>query len=93
MNIPNRTEFLTRDTILNLLSDDEVARVSTAEAAVNLAVGDEFLDLEHLERGVLKAGRVPPAMGGVLPRKAVHEKTWAKILKQLKAFKDKMAAK
>jgi hypothetical protein len=29
--------YVTRDSILKLLSDDEVARVSTAETAVNLA--------------------------------------------------------
>jgi hypothetical protein len=96
MSTSTRTELLTRETILKLLSDDEVSKVSTAEAGIHLAEGEEYLDLERLEAGVLKAamGSVPPgqgdpkaAMGSVLPRKAVHEATWARILKQLAVFK------
>jgi hypothetical protein len=76
-----RTELLTRENILKLLSDDEVSKVSTAEAGIHLAEGEEYLDLERLELGVLKA-----SMGSVLPRKAVEPATWARILQMLSVF-------
>jgi hypothetical protein len=82
MTTSTRTELLTRESILKLLSDDEVSKVSTAEAAIHLAEGEEYLDLERLEAGVLTA-----TMGSVLPRKAVHPATWTRILQQLSAFK------
>lgn len=75
-----RTDYVTRDSILKLLSDDEVAKVSTAETADRLMAGDEYLDLEQLEQGVQRAGGKATPMGRVLPRKAVHENTWNKIL-------------
>ena len=78
-----RTEYTTRDNILKLLSDDEVARVSTAETAASLSDGDEYLDLEQLEQGVQRARRTATPMGRVLPRKVVHADTWSKILTQL----------
>ena len=75
-----RTEYVTRDSVLKLLSDDEVGKVSTAETAVHLTAGDEYLDLEQLERGVQRAGEKATPMGRVLPRKSVHAGTWSKIL-------------
>lgn len=88
MKKEKRTEYVTRDQILKLLSDDEIAKVSTAEAAPLLSKGDEYIDLEKLGAGVLRAGattmKVTP-MGRVLPKKAVHAKTWNKILTQLSA--------
>ena len=83
MKSEQRAGYLTRDSILRLLSDDEVARVSTAETADQLALGDEYLDLEQLEHGVRSAFSAPTPMGRVLPRKAVRESTWFKILAQL----------
>jgi hypothetical protein len=83
MNDASRTEYVTRDHILKLLSDEEVARVSTAETATRLTDGDEYLDLEKLHQGVRRAGGGAIPMGRVLPRKAVHADTWDKILKQL----------
>ncbi len=80
----DRSAYVTRESILKLLSDDEVAKVSTAETASGLEPGDEYLDLEHLDRGVLRGGATVP-MGRVLPRKAVHPGTWTKILAQLTA--------
>jgi len=77
------THSLERDEILNLLSDDEIARVSTAEEASNLALGDEYLDLEHLGKGVSRATGTEAPLGRLLPRRAVHEVTWAKILTHL----------
>jgi len=80
-----RTDYETRDSIMKLLSDDEVASVSTAETAARLSDGDEYVDLEQLAEGVQRAHGAATHMGGVLPRKAVHEKTWSKILTQLQA--------
>jgi hypothetical protein len=81
-----RTEYVTRETILKLLSDEEVARVSTAETATHLADGDEYVDLENPDQGVRKAvlGAGVP-MGRVLPKKAVLEKTWREIVALLSA--------
>ena len=80
-----RSAYVTRDSILKVLSDDEVAKVSTAETAARLADGDEYLDLEQLDKGVRRAGGTATPMGRVLPRKAVHASTWSKILTQLAA--------
>jgi hypothetical protein len=83
MKSDNRAAYVTRDAILKQLSDAEVACVSTAETAAGLVDGDEYLDMEHLDRGVRRAPGGTP-MGRVLPRKAVHEDTWRKIVAQLK---------
>ena len=85
MTTDKRHDYTTRDAVMKLLSDAEVASVSTAETATKLAAGEEFLDLEHLDKGVLKAGGEAVPMGRVLPKKAVHEATWTKILAQLAA--------
>jgi hypothetical protein len=70
--------------ILKLLSDEETARVSTAEAASGLIEGAEYLDLEHLDQGAQrKKIATKVTMGHVLPRSAVCEETWRKILAQL----------
>jgi hypothetical protein len=80
MKTDMRSENVVRENVLKLLSDDEVASVSTAETATRLLDGEEYLDLEELERGVQQAKKAGPAMGRVLPRKAVHKDTWSKIL-------------
>jgi hypothetical protein len=82
MKPSKRSEYLTRDGVLKLLSDDEVASVCTAETADHLADGEEYLDLAHLDLGVRRAAVATP-MGRVLPRKAVHEGTWGKIMASL----------
>lgn len=46
------TEFVTRAATLELLSDDDIARLSTREAGAALAVGEEYVDLKHLKNGV-----------------------------------------
>ncbi len=85
MNTELRTEYVTRDSVLKLLSDNELARVSTAETAARLSDGDEYIDLEHLEQGVRKAVGTTTPMTRMLPRMAVHESTWTKILTHLAA--------
>jgi hypothetical protein len=85
--INNRTEFVFRHNILGMLSDDEVASVSTAETAMGLSDGDEYLDLEQLDRGVCLAAGISAPMGCVLSRRAVRETTWSEILAQLEAYR------
>jgi hypothetical protein len=85
MNTDNRSEYVTRDTILKLLSDGEMAKLSLAETATGLADGDEYIDLEQLSQGVRHAGgqtRSLPVQR-LLPRKAVLDATWKKILSHL----------
>jgi hypothetical protein len=84
MTDAKRADDVARDTILELLSDEETARVSTAEGVSGLTEGAEYLDLEHLDRGVQRAkAAVAVTMGHVLPRNAVRAETWSKILSQL----------
>jgi hypothetical protein len=83
----SRTEFVFRHNILGMLSDDEVASVSTAETAMGLADGEEYLDLERLDRGVRPAAGTFTPMGRVLFRRAVGEATWNKVLSQLEAYR------
>lgn len=78
----DRTDYVNRNSILNLLSADETARVSNAETAAGLTTGDEFIDLAQIDKGVQRAGKSHPTES-VLPRKAVHESTWNKIVKGL----------
>ena len=78
-------EYVTRDSILSLLSDDEVASVSTAETASRLSAGDEYLDLEQLDKGVQLVSGTTPPMARLVPRKAVHAGTWKKIIAALTA--------
>lgn len=78
-----RSEYTARERILGLLSDEEVAKVSTAETQFRLSDGDEYLDLERLEEGVRQVHGQITAMGRLLPRSAVREATWSKILTQL----------
>ena len=85
MKNDKKTEYITRDSVLKLLSDEEVAKVSTAETAVYLSAGDEYLDLENLDRGVQRAPATETPMGRVLPKKAVHKDTWDKIVAKLAA--------
>ncbi|MDB4957520.1 MAG: hypothetical protein JWO36_5089 [Myxococcales bacterium] len=83
MNVDKRIEYQTRSEILNLLSDEEAGMVSTAETG-RIPEGDEYLDLEHLELGVLRAEPNTQA-AHTLPRAAVRDTTWERILIVLNA--------
>jgi hypothetical protein len=83
MKNDTRSQYVTRENVLLLLSDDEVAAVATAETATRLPDGDEYLDMELLGQGVQRAHQAKIPMGRVLPRRAIHEATWDKILSQL----------
>jgi hypothetical protein len=83
MKNDRKADYQMRDAVLSLLSDNENAAVCTAETAGALLNGDEYLDLEHLDLGVRQAPWTSTPMGRVLPRKAVQDATWAKILSTL----------
>lgn len=74
--------YTTREGLLDLLSDDEVARVCNAETGA-LSEGDEYVDLTRIDRGVQRADGVAITIGHVLPKKAVRERTWSNILSLL----------
>lgn len=79
-----RAEYVAREAILKLLSNEEAARVSTAEAASGLTEGAEYLDLKHLDQGLQRAeAATKVTMRHVLPRRAVSDETWSRILAQL----------
>ncbi len=78
-----KPEYASTEQIMGFLSDEEVAKVSNVETVGQLSNGDEYIDLTHIESGVRRAiGSSQPA-GKLLPRKAVHEKTWTRILTRL----------
>jgi hypothetical protein len=83
MSRSTRSDYLTRDSVLRELSDDEIAAVATAETAERLTEGEEFVDLGHLDRGVSRATAATAPMGRVLPKRAVREATWTKIVSYL----------
>jgi hypothetical protein len=83
MNKDQHNEYITRNALMNLLSDDEVACVADAETAARLKFGEEYVDLEQPGEGVRRFGDYAVSMGAVLPRKSVPELTWMQILRQL----------
>ena len=84
MKNAERTGLVSRDAILKLLSDEETARVSTAEDSSGLTEGQEYLDMERLDQGVQRAKLNSIVfMGHVIPSSSFREETWSKILLQL----------
>ena len=82
MSQEQKRNALTREHVLALLSDAEVAKVSRAEDAPRLIEGDEYVDLENLAAGVRQAhGDAHARPDHALPRSAVSDATWAKIVR------------
>jgi hypothetical protein len=52
-----------------------------------LSDGDEYLDLEHLDRGVRLAAGMSAPIRHALSRTAVREATWTKVLTQLAVYR------
>jgi hypothetical protein len=76
-----KTNALSREAILKLLTDEEVAKVSRAEDAPRLVEGDEYVDLTDVGSGIQLVQATPRTPAGhALPRSAVSEATWAKIV-------------
>ncbi len=83
-NDPRTAAAHTRNNVLKLLSDAEVARVSTAETAATLSPGEEYLDLDHLEEGVRVATLTRyMSTANLLPKSTVADATWRAILTEL----------
>jgi hypothetical protein len=85
MQNEKRSAHVTREDVLDMLSAEEVARVSTAETTERLGHGEEYLDMKALGQGVRRADGISVPMGFVLPRSAIHADTWKKILAHLTA--------
>jgi hypothetical protein len=80
-NLPTRA---TRDSVLRILSSDEVARLSDVETVPSLEIGDAYLDLERLDQGVLLVHALSRlGVGRALPQSGVEPATWSKILAHL----------
>lgn len=76
--------YALREAILGMLSDEEVAKVSTAEATSVMGAGQEFIDLGNLGRGIQRVNAATTVkMANVLPRKAVSAETWPKLVDYL----------
>ncbi|MFA5949063.1 MAG: hypothetical protein WC807_02135 [Hyphomicrobium sp.] len=74
-----------RESILNLLSDAEVANVSNAEARSVIRAGEDYIDLEHPDLGAQKArAETTIKAGHALSKSAVSDETWEIILTYLK---------
>jgi hypothetical protein len=80
MSPDRKKEAVTREAILALLTDAEVAKVSRAEDARRLIEGDEYVDLEDPTAGVRQVHERSPQASHALPRSAVSDATWAKIV-------------
>ena len=75
---------MTKQDILDLLSDEEVARVSHAEDERPIEDGVEYVDLDDLDSGVQKAKHMRDStMHTVVPRTAVSAETWGRIASAL----------
>ncbi|HEX2732028.1 MAG TPA: hypothetical protein VHM70_10490 [Polyangiaceae bacterium] len=83
MTKDEQTRTLIRDRVLKLLSDSEVANVSSTEALNGLAVGEEYIDLVAIDRGVCRSNGDQIVMGHLLPRRAVRNNTWLAIVSEL----------
>ncbi len=85
MNNEKRSEYFTRDSIMELLSDDEIARVTADESAASLVDGDEYIDLEQLDQGVrtVMGGTAAIAVGRVVAKKAIQQSTWDHVVARL----------
>lgn len=86
MKNDTRSQYATRESIMKLLTDNEVAAVSTAESSsTRMSDGDEYIDLKKIDQGVQKANSKSGSMANFLPKKAVGGETWKKIVGHLAA--------
>lgn len=81
----SRADLAAKEAILNVLTDEETARVSTAEAAVGLHEGGEYIDLNNLDKGVqhLKTAALSTdkaVLSTIIPKSAVSKESWDKIV-------------
>jgi hypothetical protein len=72
-----------REGILRELWADPIAGTLWRAIPARLRKGEEYLDLQHLERGVQRAEAAMSPTGGELPRVAVEQRTWVRLLTYL----------
>ena len=78
------TKRVTREGVLSHLTDDELVHLHLAEATHHrLGDGEEFVDFDRLQQGVRRVHGTMVPMGRVVPRKAVSEQAWNKIVAAL----------
>lgn len=80
MSTDAERETITREAVLALLSAAEVAKVSRAEGDRRLVEGDEYVDLEDPRAGVRQVHAKSASPRSALPRSAVSDATWARIV-------------
>ncbi len=79
-SVPPKSEPVTREAILMLLSDAEMARLRAMEAGPPLREGEEYVDLENLAKGISRVyATTTLAVRHILPRAAVRRTTWSEI--------------
>lgn len=84
MNDDRRNVYITREAILNLLSPQDLAQVSWAEDGPPLPVGEEYIELDHLDHGIRRMRPTTPIdMRVVLARRSVAAATWTLICARL----------
>jgi hypothetical protein len=77
------TRVFDRDQIMAILWDDPIAAVCGTDVPAKLGRGDEYLDLQRLETGLQRAAHSMTPTGGELSRRAVHPRTWERLMAQL----------
>jgi len=84
MNEPHPPPPITQAGVMSLLSLDETVGLERIRRGARLAVGEEYLELDHLDHGVRRMRPTTPIdMACVLARRAVQESTWASICARL----------
>ncbi len=69
--------------LLQLLSDEEAARVAPAETSW-LHEGDEYVDLDAVQHGVQRArGTSGRRRHRILARRAIRQETWERVVDRL----------
>src|ERR1700677_1873157 len=80
MDLDAKREVITREGVQALLSDAEEPKVSRAEGESRLVEGDEYVDLEDPGAGVQQVLATSPRPRTALPRSAVSDATWTKVV-------------
>jgi hypothetical protein len=75
-------EAITRDKILHLLSEAESKSFKTRRAGKVPSVGEDYIDLANLDRGVQNSSCTATPVHALL-KSAVSAETWTKILNSL----------
>jgi hypothetical protein len=75
------------DTILKQLSSADAAAMKIAmNPQTALVTGDEYLDLDRLDKHVQRAAHEIAPMSRILPKKTVQADVWNRIVTLVKAF-------